>query len=605
MRNRFYSLKYRIFFVFCTCVMIPLLLINIVVSKRYEQSLKESTTQVYEMLSNQISTNIDTYLRSIERISLYPYYNEEVQEIIYQSTILENEEADNRENKQVINNFLFNMIIQDSYLRSVFITDLTGEVIYEKSNGGYYRATDYFKTYINSLEAESGIIPTHQQDYVNRSGLEVFSYIRVIKDVNTNTPIGYAILDIDSLAITKIIEQITDVSDEYIMICLEDGSLLSSNLPEQDRVKQQEILMQNVESFDILKSSVVIDGKQCLAAVSDISSRYLITVIYQAEDKVMGQLNQLSDSAVVLVFFISAAVLLISVYAAGKLTMPLQQLRDAMAVVKTGKFDVSVKEMGGHDEVAELTEGFNSMLSSIDHLIKQEYKLILQEREAELKALQNQINPHFLYNTLESIAMMAEINEDPDVADMVTNLGDFLRFSITTKDSTIALGAELEHIDNYLRIQNVRYNNRIHLTVVCSEEFKHCQIVKMSIQPIIENSLLHGYSDLQTPIHIQIIAMKKKSPPSFGRRNVVEENLVITVADNGEGMDEKTLHLVKENMEREQEIYTVKHSIGLRNVHQRLRLKYGDEYGLDFKSSLKSGTTVTIRIPYKEVEGIV
>lgn len=582
MRNvkRIYSLKYRIFLVFCVCVMLPLLLINIVISVRYERSLKESTAHAYDMLSSQIETNIDTYLRSISRISLYPYYNNSIQRILY-------ENVRSRENNQIVNDFLFNMIIQDSYLRSVFITDLEGEVIYDKSNGGYYRATDYFKPYIEMMKEEHAIVPTHFQSYVNRSRMEVFSYIRMIKEVNTNTPIGYVILEIDSSAISDMIERISDVSDEYVAIFLEDGSILNSNIPEGQLPLYQESFQNISLNAEKTADQIEIGGKKYLLSFSNDSDNHLFTVIYQDENQVMEELNHLSRSTMMMTVFISAIVLFMAVAASNRLTRPLIRLRDAMALVQKGNFDVQVEVPQGHDEVAELTEGFRSMLRSIDDLIKREYKLSLQEKEAELKALQNQINPHFLYNTLESITMLAEINDDAEVADMVTSLGEFLRFSITTKDSLVSLEAELACVENYIDIQNIRYNDRIRLEINCPACFSNHEIVKMSIQPIVENILIHGYTGMKGEIYIHIYVRAEK------------DHVNITVEDRGEGMDEATLLMVRKNLEQEQELYQAKHSIGLRNVHQRLKLKYGQDCGLEFESKSGQGTSVTIKIPYQ------
>lgn len=591
-KKKFHSLKYRIFLVFCICVMLPLLLINIVISFRYERSLKESTTHAYDMLSTQIETNIDTYLRSIAKISLYPYYNNTIQKILYDNFVLEREDVRTRENNQIINDFLFHMIIQDSYLRSIFITNLDGEVVYEKSNGGYYRATDYFKSYIAEMKNDYEIIPTHFQSYVNRSRMEVFSYIRIIKEVNTNTPIGYAILEIDSSAISDMIERISNVSDEYVAIYLEDGSVISSNIPEE----QLSLYKCSFEDWrtgpDKNREQIEIGGQNYLISFSNNSDNHLFTVIYQDESQVMSELNRLSLSTMLLTVFISAAVLLLAITASNRLTKPLIRLKNAMALVQKGDLSIQVEMPQGQDEVAELTKGFHAMLCSINDLIQREYKLSLQEKEAELKALQNQINPHFLYNTLESITMLAEINDDTEVADMVTSLGGFLRFAITTKDTVVTLEAELSCVDNYIGIQNIRYNDRIRLEIKCPDDLKNQKIVKMSIQPIVENILMHGYSGMKGEIYIGIHCS-------------IEENYIrITVEDHGDGMSTETLAMVRENLEQEQELYPVKHSIGLRNVHQRLKLKYGLEYGLEFDSTTERGTVVTIKIPYEGGETV-
>lgn len=140
--KRFYSLRIKIIVIFCFYVIIPLLAINIAIINQYQKSLKESTVNAYDIVSDQIETNLDTYLSSIKRISLYPYYNNQIQELLYHISIDGNADVMTRENNDIMNDFLFNMLIQDKNLQSIFITDLDGNVLYNKSNGGYYRETD-------------------------------------------------------------------------------------------------------------------------------------------------------------------------------------------------------------------------------------------------------------------------------------------------------------------------------------------------------------------------------------------------------------------------------------------------------------------------------
>lgn len=586
--KRFHSLRIKIIVIFCFCVIIPLLAINIAIINQYQKSLKESTVNAYDMVSDQIETNLDTYLSSIKRISLYPYYNNQIQELLYRISINGSADVMTRENNDIMNDFLFNMLIQDKNLQSIFITDLDGNVLYDKSNGGYYRETNYFKGFIQSMEQEFMIIPTHNQSYVNRARKNVFSYVRVIKEVNTNTPIGYAILEINSNVVLNMIKQISDVSDEYIAITLQDGSVLNGTIPEEQMAAFEEHFGKFLSGST--KKRVSIDGSSYLLSISTKSDNHLVTWIYQKEEQVMSGLNQMASLTIIVIIGISAAVLTVTVFASRKLTDPLMRLRDAMLEVRKGNFKAQVKSYGGNDEVGELTDGFNAMLDYIDDLITKEYKLQIQERDANLLALQNQINPHFLYNTLESITMMAEINDDTDVAEMITNLGDFMRYSLIAKTSMVKLREELACVENYIRIQNVRFDNCITFQTECPKELQNCSIAKMSIQPIIENAILHGIRPDRKRLHIGITVRKK------------ETDLQIVIRDDGKGMDQETLAKMVRNLDQDEEIYQSKHSIGLRNVHQRMRLRYGEAYGLSFKSEPGEGTKVSLRLPYS-VEG--
>lgn len=582
--RRFLSLRIKIIVIFCFCVIIPLLIMNLLIFNRYQQSLEKSTVNAYDMVSDQIETNLDTYLSSIKRISLYPYYNNKVQKILYDITIGGNTDVMTKENNSIMNDFLFNMLIQDKNLQSIFITDLEGKVLYNKSNGGYYRDTDYFESFIQSMDREFMVIPTHNQSYVNRARKNVFSYVRMIKEVNTNTPIGYAILEIDSNVVLTMTERISDVSDKYIAITLQDGSILNGTIPDE----QMSFFERHFEKIlsGNLEKRVTVDNNDYLLSVSEKSDNNLVTWIYQKEEQVMSGLNQMATLTIITIIVTSAGVLIITVLASGKLTDPLMRLRDAMIEVRKGNFKTQVKSYGGNDEVRELTDGFNDMLKYIDDLITCEYKLQIQERDANLQALQNQINPHFLYNTLESITMMAEINDDTDVAEMVTNLGEFMRYSLTTKTAMVNLREELACVENYIQIQNVRFDNHIRLKIDCPEQLRKCCIVKMSIQPVIENAILHGVKTNDSELHIDITVRMET------------DGLQVTIRDNGKGMDKETLLRVIRNLNQDEEIYQSKQGIGLRNVHQRMKLRYGEIYGLSFESEPDKGTTAILRLPY-------
>lgn len=587
MKN-FHSLRVKIAAVFCVCVIIPLLGVNLVVFKWYQQNLEESTVRVYDMVSDQIETNLDTYLTAVKRISLYPYYNNQIQEILYDISIHGDRSVMTRENNDIMNDFLFNMLIQDQEIQSVFITDLDGNVVYNKSNGGYYRDTDYFKSYIASMDEEFLIIPTHPQSYVNRTRKNVFSYVRVIKEVNTNTPIGYAILEMDSGLILEMTEKNSDVSDAYIAVTLQDGSMLNGTIPEEQLEAFSEYFSET--GRDDSEGSVIIDGDRYLLSVSAKSDNDLVTWIFQKEEVVMSGLNQMARVTTLILILVSAAVLAATVVASRQLTAPLVHLRDAMMQVKHGNFKAKVKKAGGRDEVGELTDCFNSMLDAIDDLITREYKLKLQERDANLQALQNQINPHFLYNTLESITMMAEINDDTDVAEMVTDLGKFMRFTLTTRDAMVRLSEELACVENYVQIQNVRYDHCISLSVDCPEKLADNRIVKLSIQPVVENAILHGTGGAGSGIHLRIRVREENS------------DMEILIADDGQGMDPETLAGVIKNLEQGEETERPGQSIGLKNVHQRIKLRYGEKYGLKITSKPGKGTEVRLLLPCSREE---
>jgi two-component system sensor histidine kinase YesM len=236
------------------------------------------------------------------------------------------------------------------------------------------------------------------------------------------------------------------------------------------------------------------------------------------------------------------------------------------------------------DEVGQLAHSFNTMLDEIRRLVDDVLRAQIHEREAELKALQNQINPHFLYNTLESINMLALSHGDRDISRMVTSLGRLLRLSISSSDVLIALRDELDYVNNYLTVQRMRYGERITMIVDIDDSLLDHTLPKLALQPVVENALYHGLEPHRGPGCVTI----------RGRR-LDQDILELAVEDNGVGMDALTLAEVQRSLQTD--VQRGGRSIGLANVHERLKLYCGPEYGLSVTSEPGKGTLVSFRIP--------
>lgn len=217
------------------------------------------------------------------------------------------------------------------------------------------------------------------------------------------------------------------------------------------------------------------------------------------------------------------------------------------------------------------------MLGSIDRLMKRVAYITDKQREAEYKALESQINPHFLYNTLDSIKWLAMRKKTKDVVDTIEALSNLYRFNLNKGREIVTVGEELNSIRDYMHIQNVRFGNKITLITDVPELIIRNRIIKMTLQPLIENSVYHGIQD----------SLKKAGTIRISGR-VQDDFVILDVADNGGGIEEKRLESL---LQRESGGY------GLRNVNQRLKLFYGDEYGLTVESTKGEGTIVSVRVP--------
>ena len=265
-------------------------------------------------------------------------------------------------------------------------------------------------------------------------------------------------------------------------------------------------------------------------------------------------------------------------------TRPVGKLKNAMKKVEAGDFSVQV-ESKARDEIGQLIHSFNYMVNRLRQLIKEVYQQKLAQKNAELTALQAQINPHFLYNTLDSINWMLIEKGEWEISDVVVSLGDILKYSLHGEDMLVLFEEELKYIESYLCIQKNRLEDRLTVQMEIDERTKTCLVPKLILQPIVENAIIHGIE-------------KKKEAGEIWIRAVIRGGVfAIQVKDNGAGMKPEQLMKFRDSILSEE---TGGKHIGMRNVHRRIQLHFGEVYGLKIDSEWEKGTIVTILLPVKD-----
>lgn len=293
-----------------------------------------------------------------------------------------------------------------------------------------------------------------------------------------------------------------------------------------------------------------------------------------------------TKSIVIYGIIVTFLVILITILFSKKFSSRIQVLYKKMLKVQKGDLEIT-ENVIGEDEIGELDNYFNGSIEKIKSLIRENYIEKIEKREAELVALQFQINPHFLYNTLESINYIAEIYDCNEISIMSQKLGEMFRYSLN-KDSEefVMFYQEENHIRNYIDIQNIRFDDKYSIITNVSEEIKKYKILKFILQPIVENAIKYGFRNREKGT-IKIEA------------EVVEKYLMMTVTDDGIGISEEMLSEINEfindmsfNLDQ-----TRGKSIGLRNVNLRIKMTCGDEYGIEIKSVIGIGTKVIYKLP--------
>lgn len=272
--------------------------------------------------------------------------------------------------------------------------------------------------------------------------------------------------------------------------------------------------------------------------------------------------------------------IIISLLLSLHLTKPIKRLQQDMKQVELGNFHIqtSIEE---DNEINQLGQSFNVMVNEIKHLMDETVQTSEQKRKTELLLLQAQINPHFLYNTLDSIIWMAEQEKHEEVVDMTSALAKMFRASITRDQELVSIRVEIEHIRHYLFIQKMRYREQLDYVFDIPSDILQYKTVKILLQPFIENAIYHGIRSKTTPGIIYISAWQE------------QDDLLFEVRDNGLGMTAERLAQVNEGTVAT----NTQHGIGIGNVNERIQLYFGATYGMSIHSVLGEGTVVTIRVP--------
>ena len=266
------------------------------------------------------------------------------------------------------------------------------------------------------------------------------------------------------------------------------------------------------------------------------------------------------------------------------ITAPVKKLDRAVKELEAGREQVDF-DVGGPYEVEHLSHSVRSMVSTLRHLMDDVVRQEEEKRRSELDVLQSQINPHFLYNTLDSVVWMTENGRTDEATVMLTALARFFRISLSRGSNIIPIADELEHARNYLTIQKMRYKNKFSATIEARDGVEKLYTIKLIVQPILENAIYHGMAYADGDGEITILACRDG------------EDVVIDVTDNGPGMPEEVVERLLDPRESGAAPSKGGSGIGFRNVHQRIRLTFGEPYGLTIRSEPDDGTTVRIRLP--------
>lgn len=387
--------------------------------------------------------------------------------------------------------------------------------------------------------------------------------------------------------IVKGLEEFTNQPDNYKR--LNSANKYLTNLKTYiDRIKQ------NLEEGNQYEDNIEIWENDVQIVTSLIRETIFEYIYYEIRDIQQSRLEYqkffMSIIRISILTFIGILVLttFLSYYIPLSITQPIRKLTEVTKQVAKG--DLSVRsDVRSGVEASMLSDSLNTMIDKINELLEQVTREQSRLRRAEFELLQSQINPHFLYNTLDAIIWLAESGEQKKVVNMVGSLSDFFRTSLNQGKDIITIREELQHVRSYLEIQQVRYQDILKYEIQVPAELHQYLIPKITIQPLVENALYHGIKNKRG--YGRIIISGKKEADFF----------VIQIEDNGIGISEDRLLQVRDGIR--DKVLTGKDMYGLYNVNERIRLNFGEKYGITIESTYQEGTTVSILLPGAEEDG--
>ena len=327
------------------------------------------------------------------------------------------------------------------------------------------------------------------------------------------------------------------------------------------------------------KELMVGQERMALSVIENEATGWKIYTMVPYSD-ISAQVQILNHSILLSIILCNLLILVCLLVVSLAITAPVKKLIEAMREVQQGNFDYRIDNKRS-DEMGLLMETFNYMVFKIDMLIKEVYQEKLAQKNAELEALQSQINPHFLYNTLDTINWMLLEKKEYEISGIVVSLGEMMKYAISRSSRTVALREEIRHVSNYLLIQKERMEDKLEYEIDIPHQYESVQVPRLILQPLVENAIIHG---IETGGKVSIRVYEREE----------DGGCWLEVSDNGAGMDEEQLKRLRDGTT---EMRMDHRSIGVENVNKRIRLYYGEEFGLMIESRLGEGTVIRFCIP--------
>jgi len=600
-RIPFNSLRSKLMALFVVLTSAPLIAVGIVSYQKSFQTLSDYSKAANTLVAENFLRELDMMFLNASRL-LELENNPMVRRFLFSQT------ETYPEAMGILQTFqLYREMYQlNELVLNVTLVNLYGKGISERKGvfqlNQNLRKEPYFQTLLDhpdeTLYVPPSVPAVPRLDGLDYGGKRTISIISTIKQPITHQVIGFITIDLDSSVVQQFSETNRIGKTGYFFVADKNGKPIFLPGPEAADPSDPDWLppLTKVALFRGTKGQLVDNslGRPVFViyTISAQTGWYIVGQVPLAEiTRDAAQIRNLIFASAILSVVVAITLYFYLTY---RMTRPIQVLKNKMRLAASGYLEAKV-QTDGTDEIADLGRSFNVMLEQIKQLLDRSIEEQKQIQLAELRTLQAQINPHFLYNTLDSIVWLAEARRHDQVIRIVQALSNFFRISLSQGRDVISIGEEIEHIRNYLIIQQMRYRDILDYDIQVDPEIMNRQILKMTLQPLVENALYHGIKNKRRKGRIEI----RGSRDSQGA-------IWLKITDNGIGMTPDRLDEIRRSLSNGLEIRSGnpeeirRQGFGLRNVHQRIRLYYGEPFGLQIESSYTEGTEVTLRIPDSE-----
>lgn len=571
---RKFSIKTRLVIALLMISIIPLAGISgysfHIFSVALQEKLSASISQTLSMINLNMVSEIEKYQYLCGSICI----SEEIKE-----GLLKKDMTDMEKNQAIneIQSMIRNKIIYPAQAKNITVYDTEGNIFYDLGYDGFYQKD--VDRILSRLEEQDQDVWAYVHTYRDRDILVLGR--RIYEQYSKSRVIGYTLISIEEKIFSKTVLEPVGLSDSSnIMYMNMDGTVLSSwnrsislgkKTDEELLKKIQERLPRKTDSFSIQE-----DGEKQLVTYiynKNLNQLFVYTMPYHyINSEVYAMLKQI---LVVVMLLVLLCIGIVAMVYQG-IMFPIKRMLEFCKALSHG--DLSVRIQDNHkDELSRLSGSMDHMADTIEHLMAQQKAQEERKRELELQMLQYQLNPHFLFNTLNSLRFVAAMHKDLIVSDGIQALSSLLQNTLTNKNEYITIREELENLENYFSILRIRYAGSFEYSFhVEEDELLSCLVPKLILQPLAENSVMHGSSDDGTVMEIQITCWRE------------ENHVVIELSDDGKGF-KVTDDALAPRPERKK--------IGIANVNDRIQLNFGREYGLKIDSQPGEGTRCTLTLP--------